>query len=224
MPYDDIHDMDDFDATARRIAEHASLQTVRSDAGPHAHHHENPKVQRTATPRRPRRVREQSVSSDSKSLTDGGLLGGADGDIPHQQSDGAAVPVRNPSWFKTGEPGPALTHGLYSLALRAALALEREQFEAQSIEDDGGRRNLSARRQSLHRYRARLHVQIEAIAGALERVGHFDQRGRLRTQWMARMESLVTVALRVDLQLGLDRRPRDVTDSDDPSLLVDRRE
>lgn len=121
----------------------------------------------------------------------------------------AIRPSRNArgQWLK-GNSG-AQTHGLYA-SLSAALIAEREEFEAASLADDGGH-EVPARRRALHRYRARLHAQIECMADALERHGQFDKKGRLRKAWLSTLETLIGAAVRVDGLLGLERRPRDVS-------------
>lgn len=101
-------------------------------------------------------------------------------------------------------------HGLFGARVSAALVAEREAFEAAALADDGGA-DVPVRRAARLQYRARLHVQIRALSDALEQFGLFDRRGRLRGQWLQRLEGLVTVATRLDATLGDERRARDIT-------------
>jgi hypothetical protein len=107
-------------------------------------------------------------------------------------------------------PGNAIArrHGLYAQQLADALLAEREAFFAQSITDDGGEDEVPARRRSLHAYRARLHGTIVALSDAIDTHGLFDRRGRLRSGWLQRLESLITTAHRLDTTLGLTRRAK----------------
>src|SRR5262245_47941029 len=59
------------------------------------------------------------------------------------------------------------THGLRASDLGPALMELRDAFMAQSLADDGGAGELSQRRQSLHAYRARLHVHITSLSDAI---------------------------------------------------------
>ena len=104
----------------------------------------------------------------------------------------------------------ARTHGLYAQSVAEALAVERQAFESRSVTDDGGESEVSTRRRSLHTYRARLHMHIEQLSGALEQFGLFDRRGRLRAAWLQRLEGLVARAQSIDATLGLERRQRRV--------------
>ena len=109
----------------------------------------------------------------------------------------------------------ARRHGLYAESLAEALAENRRTFEQQSVVDDGGESEVATRRRSLHGYRARLHVHIEQLSGAIERFGLFDRRGRLRTAWLQRLEGLIARAQAIDTTLGLDRRQRKVPTLDE---------
>lgn len=109
----------------------------------------------------------------------------------------------------------ARRHGLYAQVSAAALAAARESFLAQSITDDGGESEVPERRRSLHVYRARLHVHIEQLSDAIERLGLFDRRGRLRTAWLQRLEGLIARAQAIDGTLGLARRQRQVPTLDE---------
>jgi len=101
-------------------------------------------------------------------------------------------------------------HGLYAQVGADLLASMREEFLAQSLRDDGGETEVPARRRSLHVYRARLHVHIEQLSDAIERMGLFDGRGRLRSLWLQRLEGLVARAQAIDATLGLARRTKRV--------------
>ena len=104
----------------------------------------------------------------------------------------------------------ARRHGLYAGSMAATLVAERRAFETRSVVDDGGDSEVPTRRRSLHFYRARLHVHIEQLSGALEQFGLFDGRGRLRANWLQRLEGLMARAQAIDATLGLDRRQRRV--------------
>jgi hypothetical protein len=101
----------------------------------------------------------------------------------------------------------AQTHGLHARVSDALIA-EREDFERRSLTDDGT--DVPVRRASRHRYRARVHVQIEALSEALEQFGLFDKRGKLRVGWLQRLESMIGVAARLDASLGDERGARPV--------------
>jgi hypothetical protein len=105
----------------------------------------------------------------------------------------------------------ARTHGLFAQRIAEELAAEREAFLAQSITDDGGESEIPARRRALHVYRSRLHIHIEQLSSAIERFGLFDKRGRLRAQWLQRLESLMARAAQIDSTLGLERRTKPVS-------------
>lgn len=100
------------------------------------------------------------------------------------------------------------THGLSEW--REAAVAERAAFLSASIADDGGEAETPTRRRSLHAYRARLHVHIEQLSDAIERMGMFDKRGRLRALWLQRLEGLIAKAQDIDKTLGLARRAKKV--------------
>lgn len=108
----------------------------------------------------------------------------------------------------------AKTHGLRAATVSDAVRLEREAFAAASIADDGAT-DVPTRRAALHTYRARLHVAIEMLGDAIERHGLIDRRGRLRGSWLQRFDSLCTTATRLDLALGLERRPAPIRSASD---------
>lgn len=99
-------------------------------------------------------------------------------------------------------------HGLDAAEPDAVLAVMRSEFLAGSLADDGGADEVPTRRRALHEYRARLHVNICAVADALEARGLFDKKGKLRVLWLQRLEGLITTAHRLDATLGLDRRAK----------------
>lgn len=104
----------------------------------------------------------------------------------------------------------AVLHGFYAAHTREQMVRERTALEQQSILDDGGLADMPARRRMLHRHSARLHVQAAALGASLEQHGLFARDGRLRLAWLQKLESLITTALKVDAQLGLERQPRHV--------------
>lgn len=112
-------------------------------------------------------------------------------------------------------PGNALAalHGLCAAKLPPELAhleAEAERFLAGSLVDDGDPRDVPTRRRSQHEYRARLHRRILQIDSALDALGIFDKRGKLRVAWLGKLEGLIGMALRLDASLGLARRARPV--------------
>lgn len=109
-------------------------------------------------------------------------------------------------------PGNQLskTHGLYSVRIADVVRAEREAFLAADLEDAGGTEHLTIRKRAQHAYRARLHVQIESLAESLERFGLFDRRGRLRVQWITKLETMIGTAAKLDAQLGLTRQERSI--------------
>lgn len=70
--------------------------------------------------------------------------------------------------------------------------------------------DVPTRRKALLTYRARLHRRIVQLDAALELRGLVDRRGRLRANWLQRLEGLISVARSLDAQLGLDRQARAV--------------
>ena len=102
---------------------------------------------------------------------------------------------------------------LYTTNLTPALRAIEEAGRAlveQSITDAGGREELIARALSVHEYRGLLHVRILKLEHALNVLGDFDRRGRLRLGWLKQLESYVTTALSIDRTLGLDRKAKHV--------------
>ena len=84
-----------------------------------------------------------------------------------------------------------------------------QDFAAQALADDGGAGEVPARRQSMLAYRAKLHGLILAVSAALEHHGLMDRRGKLRENWLRRLESLISTAKNIDATLGYERRQRD---------------
>jgi len=104
-------------------------------------------------------------------------------------------------------------HGLYAVSLARELAAERDAFLAASLTDDGGEADVPTRRRALHAYRARLHVHIAQLSDALEQLGLFDSRGRLRAAWLSRLEGLIGRAQQIDSTLGLERQSKQIPSS-----------
>jgi hypothetical protein len=128
-----------------------------------------------------------------------------------------ATPKRrkvNRGWFKPGQPGPRLTHGLYTDAHPAAASIvaEVERFMGAQLADEGGpAADLTARRGALVAYRGRIvHKNILKLSQAIEDRGLFDQRGKLRVAWLQQLGALLDKAVRLDALLGLQRRTRRV--------------
>jgi hypothetical protein len=92
----------------------------------------------------------------------------------------------------------------------AAITAEVERFEAAQLVDEGeDEAEITARRRKLIVYRSRIiDKNILKLAMALEERGLVDKRGKLRTTWLAHLESLVNTAVRIDNLLGLERRAR----------------
>jgi hypothetical protein len=90
------------------------------------------------------------------------------------------------------------------------LAAELAEFADASIADDGGVEAITARRRSLHTYRARIHRRVAQLDGAIELRGLFDKRGKLRVAWLQQLQGLIRTAQGLDSVLGLERRTRDV--------------
>lgn len=90
------------------------------------------------------------------------------------------------------------------------LAAELEEFATASIADDGGADAITARRRSLHTYRARVHRRIAQLDGAIELRGLFDKRGKLRVAWLQQLQGLIRTAQGIDSLLGLERRQKPV--------------
>jgi hypothetical protein len=124
------------------------------------------------------------------------------------------APARDP---ETGRflPGnfAASQHALRSDRLPpefAHLAAELAEFADASIADDGGADVITARRHSLHAYRARVHRRIAQLDGAIELRGLFDKRGKLRVAWLNQLQGLIRTAQGIDSLLGLERRQKPV--------------
>ncbi|HEY0876690.1 MAG TPA: hypothetical protein VGD94_24655 [Vicinamibacterales bacterium] len=124
-------------------------------------------------------------------------------------ADSEPIPQRGPGGRFLPGNRESRKHGLFGARVSAALIAEREAFEAACLADDGG--DVPVRRAARLQYRARLHVQIRALSDALEQFGLFDRRGRLRGQWLQRLEGLIAVATRLDATLGDERRARDIS-------------
>ncbi len=88
------------------------------------------------------------------------------------------------------------------------LAAELAEFADASIADDGGVDAITARRRSLHSYRARIHRRIAQLDGAIELRGLFDKRGKLRVAWLSQLQGLIRTAQGIDSLLGLERRTK----------------
>jgi hypothetical protein len=112
-------------------------------------------------------------------------------------------------------PGHTLTfqHGEDSERVLAALRQEIDAFMVGALVDEGDADSVPTRRRSLIEYRARLHRRIVQLDAAFEERGLFDPKGKLRVQWLQRLEGLVTVAKSVDSLLGLARRAKQVDDT-----------
>ena len=82
---------------------------------------------------------------------------------------------------------------------------------AGAIRDEGGG-EIATRRKSLLEYRARLHRRIVQLDEAIDGHGLLDRRGRLRTAWLQRLESMMNTAKALDQVLGLAWRPPRVPD------------
>jgi hypothetical protein len=128
-----------------------------------------------------------------------------------------SVPVAPPRDEKTGRflPGnfAASQHALRTDRLPPEfehLAAELAEFAGQSIADDGGAEAISARRRSLHNYRARVHRRIAQLDAAIELRGLFDKRGKLRVAWLQQLQGLIRTAQGIDSLLGLERRSKAV--------------
>lgn len=122
-----------------------------------------------------------------------------------------SMPERDQSGrFRSGNMA-AVKHALRTDRLPkefAQLAQEVEDFMSASITDDGGDSEVPARRRSLHEYRARLHRRVLQIDGAIELLGLFDKRGKLRVAWLQQLQGLISAAKGIDTLLGLDRRQK----------------
>jgi hypothetical protein len=119
--------------------------------------------------------------------------------------------VGEPTRFSPGNPGHT-RHGLDAATVPAAYAEMAAALLAQSVTDDGGASEIPARRLSQHEYRALVHRRIWQLSDALDARGLFDKRGKLRERWLQRLETLITIATRIDGTLGLERRQKQLPD------------
>jgi hypothetical protein len=78
-------------------------------------------------------------------------------------------------------------------------------LELQVMDEGEGPECIPARRRSLLEYRALMHSKILQVNHALDRRGMVDRRGKLRDRWLNQLQSLVSTALAIDRQLGLER-------------------
>ena len=98
---------------------------------------------------------------------------------------------------------------------------EVERFEAGQLADEGeSEADIPTRRRSELRYRTFIHRNILGVAAALEHKGIFDKHGKLRLQWLGKIESLINTAVRLDGLLGLDRRRKDLNTMDVSEILA----
>lgn len=134
---------------------------------------------------------------------------------PSCNGDSTAGPTQsaertpNPGWFKLGNVN-SVKHQLYTERDLQNLKAEVDALEAQSVADDGGEMEITARRRSLHAYRARIHRRIIQLDNSLEARGLFDGRGKLRVVWISKLESLIATARAIDSLMGLGRRQKAV--------------
>jgi hypothetical protein len=120
--------------------------------------------------------------------------------------------------FAKGNPF-AKTHALHAAHPPEFAEVARVDFVERALTDEGD--EPPTRRRSLIEYRAVLHGQIHLLANAVERFGLFDRRGKLRTAWLSKLESLINTALSIDRLLGLDRRAKGVDGLDlDPAEYI----
>lgn len=85
---------------------------------------------------------------------------------------------------------------------------EVEEFLSQTMIDEGD--DPPARRKALLNYRARVHRRIVQLDSMLELRGIVDKRGKLRVNWLQRLESLISTARGLDSLLGIERRAKRV--------------
>jgi len=76
--------------------------------------------------------------------------------------------------------------------------------------DEGDAADVPTRRLSLLSHRARIERRIVQIDARLEQAGLTDKRGKLRTAWIAALQSLINTAKALDQLLGLERRQKRV--------------
>jgi len=134
-----------------------------------------------------------------------GPPGGKCGAGPH-----ATDPARCAKGHALVRNGLAITTAFDAQALPPSLALldhDVEQFVSGCLVDEADD-DLPTRRRALLGYRARVHRRILMLDSALELRGLVDRRGRLRAQWLQRLEGLIGVARALDAQLGLERRAK----------------
>jgi hypothetical protein len=130
--------------------------------------------------------------------------------------------IRNPLPVKRTAPNVphAQTHGLTTDAdrrdeLPAGFEYLQEQVDAfirGSLLDDGGDGDdeIPTRRRAHHGYRGRIHRRILQVDEAIQMYGLFDRRGKLRVGWLTTLQALVSTAIKIDVLLGLQRRPRKI--------------
>jgi hypothetical protein len=234
MPYDDIHDTDDFDLQAQRNGDEAGsprwspishrrprpLHVVQSqpasepiidviEPGESA----RPTADLIAEHVTSNHSATAETANEIKESEPRGLETGYP--VPDALAVSAPIPpvtdpIRNAiGRYVRGNPGP-VTHGLHSKRLRRVMAEERIAFEQASIAEDGGAQRMSERRKSLHRYRAALHVQLTNMQAAIETHGLYDTRGKLRAAWINAMLAMMSRAQSLDQALGLDSTPRNI--------------
>lgn len=105
----------------------------------------------------------------------------------------------------------AVSHALRAIDLPPELRHLREEiaaYEAACLVDEGD--DVTTRRLSLVTYRARVHRRVIQLDDALELRGLLDRRGRLRTNWLQQLATLINTAKALDTLLGLDRKPKQV--------------
>lgn len=109
-------------------------------------------------------------------------------------------------WARTA----ALRHGLFSPEAPAAVAAREAAaaFLQQCIADEGGLSELSARQLALLEDRAAVYRLQRQLGHAIDHLGMFDSKGRLRVLWMNKLESLIATGLRIDALLGAERKSR----------------
>lgn len=117
----------------------------------------------------------------------------------------------------------AKTHALHAALPPEFAEIARAAFLERALTDEGD--EPPTRRRSLIEYRAVLHGQIQLLANAVERFGLFDRRGKLRSAWLSKLESLTNTALSIDRLLGLERRAKRLDGLDlDPASYVEQQE
>ena len=105
------------------------------------------------------------------------------------------------------------------------LRAELRTFVEDCIADEGG--DIAAippRRRALLELRARIQRRAVQLDTALELRGLIDRRGKLRANWLQRLEGLMSTAKALDSLLGLERRPEQIPTVDEFLSQVDRSE